>query len=141
MEQILGGHIEDPERRKQFIEDNCDQVEEKGYMKPFAQEEIEDFEKELSVQAISLDNLEQEKKATVDALKQKIDPVKSRFSELLKKIREKAEWTKESCYKYVDHEDRLVRYYNSEGVCVESRSMRSDERQKTIPFTKTGTNN
>lgn len=38
MEQILGGHIEDLDRRRQYIEDNCDVVEEKGYMKPFSVE-------------------------------------------------------------------------------------------------------
>lgn len=67
--------------------------------------------------------MEQEKKAVVDAIKQKIDPVKNRFGDLLKKIREKAEWKKEACYKYVDHKDKLVRYYNELGYCVETRAI------------------
>jgi hypothetical protein len=38
MQKQLGADIRNPDVLKSFLMDNCDQVEEKGYMKPFSSE-------------------------------------------------------------------------------------------------------
>lgn len=40
MERELGKDLEQGKKRVAFLMDNCDAVEEKGYMKPFTPEEL-----------------------------------------------------------------------------------------------------
>lgn len=142
MQKLIAGHIDDPERRKQFVEDNCDKIEEKSYMKPFTPELMSSKKDELSEVVIALSELESEKQSLMSQMKIKMKPLIDRHSVLLSEIKQKAEYTKEDCYKYVDHEAKEVGYYNAEGQLVESRPIRPDEMQKTIfnITSKTGTN-
>ena len=43
MERELGKDLEQGKKRVAFLMDNCDAVEEKGYMKPFTPEERKPF--------------------------------------------------------------------------------------------------
>ena len=44
MERELGKDLEQGKKRVAFLMDNCDAVEEKGYMKPFTPEELAELE-------------------------------------------------------------------------------------------------
>lgn len=129
-------------QRVQFLKDNCDSVEEKGYMKQFTPEQILEMKESLSETDININDLEDEKKEVTKEIKEKLDPLKGTRKTLLKNIKQKAEFTKELCYKFVDTNDKTVGYYNSKGDLIESRPATADELQLTIfQVNKTGTNN
>lgn len=48
MERELGKDLEQGKTRVAFLMDNCDAVEEKGYMKPFTPEELARMKESLS---------------------------------------------------------------------------------------------
>ena len=142
MQKELGKDIE-PMQRIAFLNDNCDTVEEKGYMKQISQEEIRYMKDELAETGIEINDIEEEKREVTKVFKSKIDPLKIQRKTLLTNIKNKAIYTKENCYKFVDQEERMTGFYNSEGDLVESRPASADELQSTIfqDIRKTGTNN
>ena len=139
MDQKLGQEYEG-EARVRFLQDNCDAVEEIGFNRKFTPEEIADMKDNLAVVAIEINDIEIERKEAMKAFKDQTDPLTVRKVSLLKNIKLKSEFTKEECFKFVSQEDRVVTYYDSEGILVEFRSMRPDEAQLTIRHMKTGTN-
>lgn len=142
MQKELGKDIE-PMQRIAFLNDNCDTVEEKGYMKQISQEEIRYMKDELAETGIEINDIEEEKREVTKVFKSKIDPLKIQRKTLLTNIKNKAIYTKENCYKFVDQEERMTGFYNSEGDLIESRPASADELQATIfqDMRKTGTNN
>lgn len=54
MERELGKDLEQGKKRVAFLMDNCDAVEEKGYMKPFTPEELARMKESLSETDIEL---------------------------------------------------------------------------------------
>jgi len=138
----LGKDIE-PMQRIAFLNDNCDGVEEKGYMKRLSVEEIRSMKDELSEASIDINDIEEEKREAAKKFKARIDPLKIQRKALLANIKNKAIYTKENCYKFVDQNERMTTYYNAEGDMVESRPAVADELQATIfqGLRKTGTNN
>ena len=129
--------------RRQMLEDNCDRIEEVGYMKPFTGEQLLEMKDRLSDLSIEINDIEIEKKASAELFKAQLKPLTEEPGKLLDNIRNKAEHTKEKCFKFVDQEAGYVGYYSKDGFLVESRPIRQDERQKTIMSLgrKTGTDN
>lgn len=142
MEKTLGKEIKSQLERIQFLKDNCDKVEEKGYMKRFTPEQIWKMKEELAETSIQINDIQEEKKEILKDIKFRTTPLAERKSELLKGIKEKAAYTIEKCYKFIDQESKLVGYYNAEGDLVESRPAMMDELQGTIfQAQRTGTHN
>lgn len=143
MEKTLGKEYGNQSQRIAFLQDNCDAVEETGYMKRYTPEQIQAMKEDLAETSISINDLETEKKEIVKEFKEKTDPLREHRSTLLKGIKEKAIFTKEKCFKFVDQEAKMTGFYNSEGDLVELRPANSDELQGTIfqMQRKTGTNN
>ena len=115
-----------------MLEDNCDRIEEVGYMKPFTGEQLLEMKDRLSDLSIEINDIEIEKKASAELFKAQLKPLTEERGKLLDNIRNKAEHTKEKCFKFVDQEAGYVGYYSKDGFLVESRPIRQDERQKTI---------
>lgn len=75
-------------------------------------------------------------------------PLETEKQELLANIKSKSEYVVEDCYKFCDHDEQMVGFYNKQGVLVDCRPMRPEERNRTIfqalrtetPKGKTGTN-
>lgn len=127
--------------RRQMLEDNCDKIEEVGYMKPFSPDQLLDMKDRLSNVSIEINDIECEKKAQNDIFKAQLKPLAEERSKLLGNIRNKAEHVKGECYKFVDQEAGEVGYYSPEGFLIESRPIRQEERQMTIhSIGRTGTN-
>ena len=140
MEKQLGKNYTTIERRA-FLKDNCDSVVEKGYMKQFSLEQIQSMKESLSETDIQINDMEEEKKEITKDIKSRIDPLKSERKYLLRGIKQKAEFTKEECYKFIDNSTNMVGFYNAEGDMIESRPAQSDELQGTIfQIGRTGTN-
>ncbi len=142
MQKEIGKHIADEEQRVRFLKDNCEKIEEVGYMKAFTSDEITSFKDELADKAIAINEIEITKKSVMEDFKMRLKPLEDSKNQLLKSIKEKAEFVREDCYKFIDYEERMVSFYNSLGDLVSSRPVNSEEMQRSIfsPELKTGTN-
>jgi hypothetical protein len=142
MEKSLGKEYPITQRLT-YLKANCDSVLELGYMKRLSPDEIKENKDLLSETAIQINDIEIEKKEVAVEFKQRLDPLISQRTEILKALKQKAIFIKEECYKYVDVEEKVVGFYNSEGDLIEFRPAYPDELQGTIfqMGRKTGTNN
>ena len=147
MDKHLGNDIENLVAREAFLKDNCDKVEEKGYMKPYTPEELQQRKEELANASIEIAEIEQEAKEAAAHYKGRLKPLKEARANIVSNIKAKAEYVKELCYKFVDQEARETGYYNREGDLIESRPATADEMQPTLfavrgfnQADKTGTN-
>ena len=73
MEQELGKDIEAGKKRLAFLMDNCDAVEEKGYMKRYNPEELAKLKENLSETDIEINDIEDEKKDTMKDFKTRLN--------------------------------------------------------------------
>lgn len=143
MQKQLGADIMSAEARRSFLADNCDKMEEKGYMKPFTQDELLQMKEELSEVAININDIAEEKKDAMAEFKARLKPLDIRKKEILSGLKNKSEYVNETCFKFIDADAREVGYYNSEGVLVESRPAFANELQGNLfklQVAKTGTN-
>ena len=147
MDKHLGKDIENLVAREAFLKDNCDKVEEKGYMKPYTPEELQQRKEELANASIEVAEIEQEAKEAAAHYKGRLKPLKEARANIVANSKAKAEYVKELCYKFVDQEARETGYYNREGDLIESRPATADEMQPTLfavrgfnQADKTGTN-
>lgn len=111
-------------------------------MKRFSDDEIQEKKNDLSEISIAINDIEEEKKEAVKVFKDKLKPLLKGKGQLLKNLKQKAEFVNETCYKFIDNDTRMVSYYNAEGDIVESRPANATELQRTIfqDIRKTGTN-
>lgn len=142
MDKNLGLEIKDEKERLEFLKTNCFGVEEKGYMKQFSPDELAVMKDELADVSIEINEIEIRKKETIDCFKLELKPLDETRKGLLSNIKQKAEFVKENCYKFIYEDERMVGYFNAGGQLIEARPMQPEEMQKTmfIPMPKTGTN-
>lgn len=69
MERELGKDVEAGKKRVAFLMDNCDKVEEKGYMKRFTPEQLAQMKEGLSETDIEINDIEEEKKKSLRNLR------------------------------------------------------------------------
>ena len=141
MSKELGKEYSNPDERKAFLHDNCEAAEQLGYMKRFSPDQITQMKNELSEISIEINDIEEEKKEVLQSFKARLDPLNEIRKELLGSIKMNAVYVKETCYKFIDYENRKVEYYNQEGDMVSERPILPQEMQKTILHFKTGTDN
>lgn len=132
-----------PALREQFLKDNCDACEQKGYMRQYTPEELSGHKEKLANLSIEISEIEAEKKISDAAYKGRLKPLKESRAQMVSNIKSKAEYVNEVCYRFTDQETRETGYYNKEGQLVESRPATADELQTTIfqMVRKTGTDN
>lgn len=132
MDKFLGQDIQDPERRKNFLLDNADDVEEKSYMKTFDAETMAGRKEDLAEVSIKINDIEEEIKAFKEAKNLDLKPLKEQRKGLLDDIKAKGELVTEKVYKFVDREEGMAGFYNSEGLLIESRPSTREEMQRNI---------
>lgn len=131
MNKTLGQDF--PEHQRElFLRDNCDKVEEMGYMKEYTHEELQMMKESLAEASIHINNIEVAKKDAMDAFKVKMKSHKVTYARCVEGLRNKAEFVNENCFKFIDHEANEVGYYNSLGHLVMTRPCRPEEMQSTI---------
>ena len=142
MDKHLGLEFSEGKARKDFLNANCDAVENVGYTRRFTAEELAKMKENLSETAIRINDIEIAKKEAMKAIKKELDPLNEDKVDLLEKLKNKSEFVEEDCYKFIDHEAREVGFYNTEGELVYSRPIQPQEMQKTVfQMQRTGTNN
>jgi hypothetical protein len=132
-----------PLERINMLRDNCDKREEIGYMRKYTKEEIRDCKDQLAEVSITISDIANGRAEAMKGYKEQMKPYVEQQSNLLKKIKQKAEYITEDCYKIIDQQAGEVGYYNKDGILVEERPIRPEERQGRIVFDeeKNGTNN
>lgn len=132
MQKELGKEYKHAREREAFLKDNCDKVEEKGYMKPFTLEQLQGHKESLANVSISIEEIESEKKEAMEQFKGQLKPLAEQRKQMVSNIKAKAEYVKEVCFKFIDQDEKMVGYYNSDGNLIESRPATADELQPTI---------
>ena len=130
MDRFLGGQLPESER-EQFLSDNCDAMEGIGYTRRFSPDELAQKKEELANVSIELNEIEQEKKDAMADFKERMKPYDEARKRLLGELKDKSEYVNETCYKFIDHDERMVGYYNKLGELVSSRPIMPQEMQKT----------
>lgn len=143
MEKTIGKEYKNAREREAFLKDNCDKVEEKGYMKPYSVEELQGHKENLANVSIEIAEIEAEKKAQDAYYKGQLKPLVEQRSQMVSNIKSKSEYVKEVCFKFVDQEAKETGFYNADGDLIECRPATADELQPTIfsMARKTGTDN
>lgn len=143
MEKTMGNDIANPVLREQFIKDNCDACEKISYMKPYNPEELQRHKEELAKVSIEIAEIEGEMRQVQAGLKGRLKPLKESRAIMVSKIKAKAEYVNEVCYRFTNQETKETGYYNNEGLLVECRQATADELQPNIfsMVRKTGTTN
>ena len=130
MDRFLGQSIPE-DQRPQFLSDNCDAMEDIGYTRRFSPDELAQKKEELANASIELAEIEQEKKDAMAEFKERMKPFDEDRKRLLEELKNKSEYVNETCYKFIDHDERMVGYYNKLGELVSSRPIMPQEMQKT----------
>lgn len=129
IDKNLGQDIKNPVERLQFLKNNCRGIEEKGYMQQFSPEEMAGMKDTLAECSISINTIEIEKKDVVDTFKERLKPLELDRKQLLENIQKKAQYVTEETYKFLFEEDRMVGFYNKDGVLIDARPMNADDGQ------------
>lgn len=145
MENFIGQDYADLGNREQFIRDNCTKCEVKSYMKPFTADELSQIKESLVTTTIEISKVEEERQNMKAQIKAKMLPLQEKLKSLTDKAKSKSELVNETCYKFVDYENKEIGYYNAEGRLIESRPANEQELNKNIfdairEQKKTGTN-
>lgn len=120
------------ENRVQFLKDNCEKIEQKGYMKRFSPEEIDVMKSELTEISIEINDIETAKKNANKGFKDQLDPLVEQKVELVQNLKKKAVFKEEDCFKFSDFSTKEIGYYNSDGLLVDVRPMRPEEHQPNL---------
>ena len=141
MDKHLGKEYANGAQREAFLKDNCEKVENKGYMKAFTPDELQGHKENLAELSMKIEETEDEKKSSASYYKSVLDPLFKQRREMVSNIRRKAEYVNELCYKFVDKAEKQTGYYNADGDLIELRPATADELQTNlfIGFQKTGT--
>lgn len=131
------------ERRAEYLNDNCDAMQEITYTRQLTSEELAECREKLTDASIKLADIAEEKKLAMDAFKEEAKPYEEIRTKQIKNLKHKSEVVTGLCYKFIDEETRMVGFYNKEGDLVDSRPAFADELQRNIfqAARKTGTNN
>lgn len=144
MEKFLGLEFEDLKEREQYLRDNADAIEEMSYSKPIPSEQIEKLKEKLADASIKKLEQEEAKKTAVQMYNEEIKGYKNTIKDVADKLKSKATYVSEDCFKMVDTQTRQVGYYNKEGMLVYQRPARQSELQPRLfamPPRQTGTDN
>ena len=142
MEKNIGKEYANRAQREAFLKDNCDAVEERGYMKAYSPEQLQGHKEKLANTSIEIAEIEVELKMAKERYKARLKPLKEAREQIIANIKSKSEYVREICYKFTDQDAKITGYYNAEGDLIEERPATADEMQPTIfaMTRKTGTN-
>ena len=89
MNKTIGKDIDNPIQREQFIKDNADKVENKGYMKPYTPEELQGHKEKLANVSIEIAEIEAETISSKRMPTKKPSPLKQSMSKRLTRKQER----------------------------------------------------
>lgn len=124
----------DPEARMAEMAKTAVKREAITYHHEFTEGELNAKRKELADVVTELVDLEEEKKSYTENLNAKKKDKEVTRNELVCQLKRGGEERYEGCWKYVDYENRVVGYYDADGILVCERDMTPDETQREMQF-------
>lgn len=147
MEKTLGKEYANRAERIAFLKDNCDACENKGYMKPYTPEELQEHKENLANTCIEIAQVESELRQVKAEYKGRLKPLREERESMVSNIKAKAEYVTEVCFRFTDKEKKETAYYNEDGDMIECRPATANEMQismfpafHTAEMANTGTN-
>lgn len=143
MEKYLFQDVKNKSQRTNFIRDNADAAVEMTYLKPIAQEELDRVKSQIVDFDIDIQKINTEKKLKMKQYKIQLDDVEQKKLEAIDMVTSGGEYVRETCYKYVDRENRVTGIYNDEGLLIKEQPCTPEELQGSVfeILRGTGTNN
>ena len=131
-----------PNERRKWLAANADYTRaDVTVFKDLNPAQIDDIESDIASMSVELSEIEAEKKQVLSSFKERIDPVKEELKELIQKFRTKQEEITTDVFYIADYDHGRMIGYAPDGVEVENRRLRDDERQSTIHSIGRATNN
>ena len=124
----------DPEARMAEMAKTAVKRECITYRHDFSEEELNEKRKDLADIVTELVDLEEEKKAYTESLNARKKDKEITRNELVGQLKKGGEERTGGCWKYVDYENRVVGYYDADGILVCERDMTPDETQREMQF-------
>lgn len=121
-----------PQERLRIMQENAAKVEEKTYQKVLSPDELAARREDLADNCIKLNQFEDELKEVKDEFKLKMDPLKALNKTLLTEIKTKQSSIEGTLYHIPNHEGGMMETFDSEGLLVESRRLRPEEKQGNV---------
>lgn len=118
--------------RTMLLQENASKVEQTTYQKSLTDEELGARREDLADNCIKLNQFEDELKEVKDDFKLKMDPLKNFNKTLLTEIKTKQSTIDGTLYHLANHEDGIMEVYDGEGLFVNSRRLRPEEKQQSI---------
>jgi len=140
MNKAIGWEYTPGKEREDFLKDNCETIESIGFMRRFTPEELIEKKDCLATIAISINDIQMEQKEANKRFKEELKPLEEEKAAILSDLKQKAEFINAPCYKFIDHVEGKVGYYDKDGELVTERAMKPEEHQLTVRFL-TGTDN
>lgn len=94
MQKELGKDIKNGVERIDFLNSNCDAIEEMGYLKPFDSDQLSEMKESLATVSIAISDIEEEKRRVMQEFNEQLKPYKDELKELIEGIKNKAEFVK-----------------------------------------------
>lgn len=118
-----------PAERMEALESHADKIEDTSYLKPLTQEEMDSRREILSDNFIQLADIEEEKKESDDAFKERMGPIKAHNKVLLMEIRHRQAQVAGRLYHVANHAESMMETYNAEGELIATRRLLPEEKQ------------
>ena len=115
--------------------ENCG-MEDANYMKPLTPEELADRKAQFTQLAIDKTEIDDEFAKVKEDFKARLKPLAHQISQTLAVIKQRGEWTTGKCYKIPDYDNKMMHIVNAEGLVINSRLMKPEERQFHISHSK-----
>lgn len=128
---MIADHLPENERES-FLNDNAEAAEQISYQKDYTDEELADIKDRLSIVDQEIDEVEEDKKATMASYNAGLKSQKKVRKGFLRDIRNGNHFVDELCYKFIVEETFEAMYYNSAGKLVIRRPMKAEEYQRSI---------
>ena len=131
MKRIFVEYQDDPKVLIDHLDANADRVEtDYHYIRELTEAEKDEIEARYITCSKQMNALEEEKKALMEQMKTRIDPVKKVMDEDIKILRSGRKSEKGTVYVIDDHDNRKSLVYSEQGILIEERPLRT--KQKTI---------
>lgn len=121
-----------PDERQLVLENESIGEEEQGYMRPLSDTELAEMKTEFSSAAIDKAVIEEEFKQLKDQYKAKLKPYSEMLVQTMSAIKNRAIWTTGKVFKLPDYDNKMIHIVNADGVVINSRMMKPEERQFRI---------
>jgi len=121
-----------PAKREDMLRDNADSVEQGTYFRRATEEELAQRREGLTDVSIEVAQVETEKREALAEFKERLKPLKQQLGQHLEFLRLKGEEVQGVLFKFVDHDEQQVGFYNSQGELISQRRAYPDEQQTSI---------